>query len=445
MIHKIITAILLIGWNFSAVAQTFPLMENNWNDPSFVKRFMGSYGIHSEIEPRVSFDESEQLSLIIPLVENDVNAAIVELTKFAKPESSAVFDFLLGQMHLQNGNYDLAIVEYEKAIKKFPEFLRAYKNISLAHIQLDQCKKARPHILKVLEMGSADGLNYGFLAHCYFQDEKYATALNAYRMARVFQPDNRDWKIGEAQAFLMSENYNNAIILFDELIVDYPQEERYWMLQANAYMARDDRKKAAANLEIVKRMNKATTDSLLLLGNLYIAEGMPALAYSAFSGALKENKAPEFKKITKAFDYLARASNWSDATLFLTEIKKVYPKNNFQIMEAQLAIGKGNSKQAASILRKIVERDPMDGVALLLLAQNYWDQNDFERAEFMYERAAGLQEFAYEAFRMNARMAVEQNRLEHALGLLQSAAKIKSDDTLQQNIKIIGNAVKAQI
>lgn len=444
MKHNIL-ALLCVGWSFSAAAQTFPLMENNWQNPAFVKRFMGSYGVHSEIEPRVNPDERTQLSAVIPLVETDINAAIAKLSKLAKPESSAVFDFLLGQMYLQSGKYSRAVVEYEKAIKKFPEFMRAYKNMGLAHIQLDQCGKARPHILKVMEMGGADGLSYGFLAHCYLQDEKYATALNAYKMARLFQPDNRDWKSGEAQASLMAEKYNDAIILLDELIMDNPGEARYWMMQANAYMALEDRGRAAANLEAVKRMNKATARSLLLLGNLYIAQDMSKLAYPAFSAALKKKEKPQFNRAQKAFDYLVADKNWPDATRFLTDIKRAYPKNNFQIMDAHLAIGKGQKKQAARILKAIVTRDPMNGSALLLLARNYWQQDDFERAEFMYERAARLKGFSYEALRMNARMAVAQNRLARALHLLQTAAKIKSDHILQQNIRTLKNAVKAEI
>lgn len=444
MTYKILTLLLITG-SFTASAQTFPLMENNWQDPSFVKRFMGSYGIHSEIEPRVDPDEREQLGAVIPLVEKDIEAAITKLTKLAKPESSAVFDFLLGQMYLQSAKYDKAIAAYKTAIKKFPEFMRAYKNMGLAHIQLDQCEKARPYILKVMEMGAADGLSYGFLAHCYLQDEKYATALNAYKMARLFQPDNRDWKSGEAQASLMAEKYNDAIILLDELITDYPQEPGYWMMQANAYMALEDRGRAAANLEIVKKMNKATAQSLLLLGNIYIAEDMSKLAYPAFSAALRQKEKPAFERARKAFDYLVSDRNWSDATQFLSDIKKAYPKNNFQIMDAHLAIGKGNTKQAARLLKEVVNRDPMNGEALMLLAHNYWQQDDFERAEFMYERAARLEKFTYNALRMNARMAVGQNRLKHALGLLQAAAKIKSNHILKQNIRILKNAVKAEI
>ncbi|MBL4801616.1 MAG: tetratricopeptide repeat protein [Emcibacter sp.] len=446
MKYNIITIFLILtGGSFSASAQTFPLMENSWQDPAFVKRFMGSYGIHSEIEPRVSMDERDQLSSIVSLVDKDIDGAIQKLSKIARPESSAVFDFLLGQMYLQTGKYQKAVFEYEIAIRKFPEFLRAYKNIGIAHIQLNQCGKARPHILKVMEMGGADGLSYGFLGHCYLQDEKYAAALKAYKMASLFQPDYHDWKSGEAQASLLAEKYNDAIILLDELIMDNPGEAKYWMMQANAYMALEDNVRATANLEVVKRMDKATAQSLLLLGNLYMADGMSKLAYPAFSAALEKKERPDFKKARKAFDYLAADKNWPAATRFLADIKKAYPEKNFQIMEAYLEIGKGNVKRAARILKAIVARDPMNGKVLMLLAHNYREQNDFERAEFMYERAARLDGFTYEALRMNARMAVGQNRLRHGLGLLQAAAKIKSDDILQQNIRILKNALKAKL
>jgi tetratricopeptide (TPR) repeat protein len=442
-LKTILSSLLFVGCSFTAGAQTFPLMENSWQDPSFVKRFMGSYGIHSEIEPTISFEEQEQLGEIITLVETDVEAAIEALSQIIKPDSSAVFDYLLGQMYLQNRSYKKAIAAYKRAVRKFPEFLRAYKNLGLAHIQLNQCKQAVPYILKVMEMGAADGLNYGFLAHCYLQDEKYASALTAYKNARLFQPDNLDWRTGEAQASLLAGKFTDAVILLDELIMAYPENGRYWMMQANAFMGLENNGLAAANLEVVKRMDKASVQSLLLLGNIYVAQNMPRLAFPAYRAALQQNEKPEFKKIQKAFDYLISGKEWQDANSLLADIKRAYPNKKSKIMEAKLAIGMGNKKQAAQILQTIVDADPMNGSALLLLASNYWEQGDFERAEFMYERAVRLKEFAFEALRENARMAVAQNRLKHALNLLLEAVKIESDETIQHNIRILRSAVRA--
>ena len=73
------------------------------------------------------------------------------------------------------------------------------------------------------------------------------------------------------------EAYTSAISLFDELILDKPDRPDYWLLQANAYMATDKTSEAASNLEVVRRMNKAGPETLLLLGDLHMSQDAPEL------------------------------------------------------------------------------------------------------------------------------------------------------------------------
>ena len=46
-----------------------------WNDPTFKKQFIGSYGINSEIEPRVTAEDVEILEKVRPLMADDLPKA----------------------------------------------------------------------------------------------------------------------------------------------------------------------------------------------------------------------------------------------------------------------------------------------------------------------------------------------------------------------------------
>ena len=452
--YTIICRCLVFSCFFSTIAfaQSFPLSENSWSNPEFVARYMGSYGIDGALSPEVTEAESLIMQDLLPFVEDDVESGIFFLVPKINGESSAALDFMLGQLYLENENSEEAIAAYEAAIRKFPTFLRAYKNIALAYMQNGDCIGAKPHLNKVLEMGQGDGLTFGFLGYCNLQDENYASALSAYSMARLFQPDNRNWKIGYAQSSMEAEKYQDAIVILDELIKSETVNENYLMLQANSYLAIDEQERAIANLEILRRSNKATGVSLLLLGDLYIKNDIPSLAIKSYLAALDVQQLPNFERASRALDYFAREQRWGDAESYLSKLKNVYAEKltenvdriSLMVMEAQIAQGNENFSEAARLLNDVVEQDPLNGKALLLLAQNHKNSGAYERAEFYFDRAAQIDEYAFEALTDNARMAVEFRRFARALNLLNKANSIRSSSTLDDNIRILENAVKAQ-
>ena len=45
----VIAALLIAS---PGLAQVFPLSENSWSNPEFVERFLGSYGMDTDVEPK---------------------------------------------------------------------------------------------------------------------------------------------------------------------------------------------------------------------------------------------------------------------------------------------------------------------------------------------------------------------------------------------------------
>src|SRR5262245_21751955 len=98
-----------------------------WQDPAFQKQFLGTYGAVSELEPKLTQIEREQLEKIMTLMGTDLDAATTALTAAATPQASAVFDFTLGNVHFQKDRIEQAAACYQTAVTKFPAFRRAHK------------------------------------------------------------------------------------------------------------------------------------------------------------------------------------------------------------------------------------------------------------------------------------------------------------------------------
>ena len=58
-IKALFFSVSLLFTTIGLFAQVFPLSQNSWSNPDFVKRFLGSYGVLTEKEPQITSDESE--------------------------------------------------------------------------------------------------------------------------------------------------------------------------------------------------------------------------------------------------------------------------------------------------------------------------------------------------------------------------------------------------
>ncbi|SVC99291.1 uncharacterized protein METZ01_LOCUS352145, partial [marine metagenome] len=58
---------------------TFARTLQFWKDPEFINKFMASYGVKSDVEPKINADEKELFDELIPQIQADPKQAIVML------------------------------------------------------------------------------------------------------------------------------------------------------------------------------------------------------------------------------------------------------------------------------------------------------------------------------------------------------------------------------
>jgi tetratricopeptide (TPR) repeat protein len=413
-----------------------------WEDPEFQKRFLGSYGFRSEIEPVVTSVEREQMEKILPLLSSDPEEAARQLEKITQPGSSAVFDFTLGNVYFQQGELDKAAACYEAALEKFPSYLRAHKNLGLIQVRTGRFEDAIDSLSRVIELGGADGLTAGLLGYAYAAVEEFVSAESAYRNAVLLDPDTRDWKMGLTQAVLRQKKYAEAVSLCRELIADDPDRAELWLLQANAYVGLEQNLEAAQNFEVVQRMGKATPRSLQTLGDIYVNESLWDLAARAYRQALEiEDAEADIPRHLRNVEVLAQRGALEQARTVLAALEESHgdaldeaDRRKTLKLGARLAVAEGDGSDAAEILEQIVELDPLDGEALILLGRHYSSAQDYERAAFYYERAEQLEDFEADAKLRHAQLLVEQSRYDEALPLLRRAQEMEPREDVARYI-----------
>ena len=245
------------------------------------------------------------------------------------------------------------------------------------------------------------------------------------------------------------EKYREAIALFDVLLEKQPEDATSWMLQANAYVGLDEPLAAAVNLEAVRAIGKAQPSSLVLLGDIYMNEGMPEFARSAYIDVIESDQgATRFETATRAADLLVRARAFGEAAAVLASIEKRYPelpeKDELQVLtlRAKVARAQGENAEAAALLESIVQRDGTRGEALLELAAYYRSQGNQEKAILLLERAARLEGYEYRALLDHAQFMVAEQRYDEATELLRRALEIRREPRVERFLARVEQAVR---
>ena len=436
-----------------------------WNDPVFQKQFIGSYGINSEIEPRVMPDEVTIIEKIRPLMEKDLPKAEATLKRQIKPESSAVLDCLLAGICFQQDKMAEALENYRKAVTKFPSFRRAWRNLGLIYVRDGKHDDAISAFTKMIELGGGDAYSFGLLGYAYEARQDYQAAEVAYRNALLLQPDNAQWRIGLTRSALKQKKYEDAVTLLEVLIGRNPDQAAFWLLQAQAYLGMKQPLKAAEDLEAVDRLGKATVDSLYTLGDIYVNESLMDLAVRAYGRAMDADPNQPVARPLRSAEALATRGALAQARQVATHLQegrgKGSPTQNSALgspmqmpepdlrkllkLQARLSMAEGGSSaEAAAVLEDIVKLDPLDGEALMLLGQHYSRQNEPDRAIFYYERAESLEAFEVNAKIRHAQVLVGLRRYTEAVPLLRRAQELKPREDVQRYLEQVERIAKSR-
>ncbi len=376
-----------------------------WNDPVFQRQFIDSYMAETEIEPRVTTSERDQMQKVLDLISSDKMDQAVELLKKSQTKAtSAVFDFTLANIYFQQEKLEQASEYYLAAVEKYPKFRRAWRNLGLIYIRQNQYDKALPALTRVVSLGGGDAITFGLLGFAYASVENHLSAESAYRMAILLDPATVDWKMGLARTFFKQERFGEAIAVCNQLIEAQPDRADLWLLLANAYIGINQPVKAAEIYELVDQMGQSTLASLNMLGDIYINEQLCELAVKSYIRALDKKPQGNADRFIRSAKVLAARGANKESQRLIEKIEKSYgdtvgaeERKDILKLRARLAVAEGAGDEEVRVLEEIVSLDPLDGEALILLGQNYARKGDTEKAVFYYERAASMESFEADA------------------------------------------------
>jgi len=335
---------------------------------------------------------------------------------------------------------------YEQALKKFPSFLRARKNLGFVQLSLGKLMDASKNIAKAISLGEADGVSYVALGYCHLSLGRIVSAENAYRMGILLHPESIDARNGLVNCLLSTNRYAEALALLDELLESKPNDLFCHKARASALQGLGREKEAVVALETLRRMNRLDASGTLSLGDLYHNLGLYEHSLSSYQQALAKKEKLSLPRYARAAKVLINRGSYEAGFKYLEEIQKIFgegysdsDEHRIRMLQAEVRIATGKRKDAAAILEQLIQKQPLDGEALLLSAKLAAEELDFATAALRFERAAKLPDFEVQSLVEHARMLVNAKEYQEAADLLERAQTLSPQPRVARYLQAVNN------
>ncbi len=429
--------------------------EKFWSQKHIREAYIGNYEINVKTEPKLTEAEQEVFREILEVMKTDKDAALQMMLSNITAESSGALEFIAGSLYGERGDVDNAMKYFKMAIDKYPGFLRARKNLAIMLVQKAQFAEAIPHFVKAIDLGARDNTTFGLLGLCYVNGSQYISAETAYREAILLNAEVKDWQLGLAKALLNQKKYQEAIAVLEEILLQEPENELIWISQANAYLGIDDAETAVAIQEIVDRLGKSTAESLEFMGNIYMSRNLNDLALKYYRKSIAKDPKRSVKTHVDTADILVGRGAFEEAKVLINDIRKTYAnrverdqETRLLRMESHIAMNDGNTDVFIPILEKLIQSDPLDGDALMMLADHYTSLDTIEgyaRADLYYERVTKIEKVEVKGLIAWARSYVAREQYGKAIPLLERANTLDPKDFIGRYLEQVRKVHLANI
>jgi tetratricopeptide (TPR) repeat protein len=383
---------------------------------------------------------------VVALLESNGALAVQLLESMMKEKEtpSPAFEFILGNAFYSAGQTDKAEARYRNAVRRYPNFIRAWNNLGVLYYTAGRFADAIPCFSKSIVLGDHDPLTFGLLAYSLEKEEDYVAAELAFMQAIGGDPANSDWKEGLLRICIQEKQNARAEALVKKLIKDHPKETRYWLMNANILLSENRKVEAIVLLQAAAGTKVAGADELTLLGDLYAEQGLVKEAHTTYSELQATSPATGERRLLNYAQMLITSGKLSEARNVLETLnQKISPEGRILLIQARadLLIAQKLWPEARKELETLLQISPFDGRALLTVGRTYTAEGDVDRAALAFEAAARVNSTKYLASLELANLELRNRHYADSVKYLEQALAIEKTTPVEDYLARIKTLV----
>ena len=381
-------------------------------------------------QPTVTREEADHLAAASGIAATNLVAAIARLEPHRGPGASAALDFAVGNFHYQSGAFAPAIDAYQAALAKKPAFRSARMNLARLLLMRDDAEGALAELQQLAAGGQSDADLYLLMGHALLLTDAPVSAETAYRQSLLLRPRHFDTQMGLARALLPQRRPQECLALAGELLAHRPAQRELWALRADALLQLDQLREAAVCLETARRLGAVDAAMLATLGDLHIEAEQPEQALSAYQESFAATNATP-ARLLRAIEGFLLIQNAEGARTLAARLDGMAGPDGAKLdrdlqtqrlrMMGDLARLQGDATAARRHYEALLALDPLDGRALLRVAELHRAGDRLEDAALFCERAARMPGVQADALLLHAQIEVQRGAYPRAVSLIEAA------------------------
>jgi tetratricopeptide (TPR) repeat protein len=202
------------------------------------------------------------------LVEKKYNDAVQTANKSIGENALHPFPYnVIGAVHFEKSQFDLAKINFHKAIEINPEYVPAYTNLGFLFLRIEDLLHAKENFKKALDLSPKNPSNLYGMALAYDQEGNINIAKNFLQSCLEIKPSHTDALEKLAELQLKSGQYSEAEKTGEKLKIY--EKDSADLIQAEAALRLGDTKKS---LSLLKNINSNNPHVKYLTGLCLIDE-----------------------------------------------------------------------------------------------------------------------------------------------------------------------------
>jgi len=389
-----------------------------------------------EREPEMTAEEYAIYEKVVTMLTTNVDFALkmLEAMMNEKEPPSPAFEFILGNVQSAANQTEQAEKSYRSAVKRYPNFLRAWNNLGLLYYTSSRFGEAVDCFSKSVTLGDRDPTTFGLLGYCLEKEHNVVSAEMAYIQALSGDPRNPDWKEGLLRIYFDGKQFGRAEALVENLIKEQPNEPRFWLTYASILLSQHRKLEAAALLETAAAMGATDPEEFLLLGDLYADLNLASEAVAIYQKVPVSAHDRSERKLIQLAQLLIATGKLPEAELALKALKpELMPAGRLAVLQtrADLMIAQKHWPEARQEVETLLKSAPLDGRGLLTLGRTYLEEQNIPRAMFAFEAAYRIPEATYRASLELANIELKNRHYSKTVEYLEKALSIEKTDTVE--------------
>lgn len=295
--------------------------------------------------------------------------------------SSALYELAQYYMFLKQVPQGQAALE--KAVENEPDNYWYSQGLANLYQQQDETEKAAK-LLENMSVRFPDKLDPLYaLLDIYNRQEAYDKVIATLNRIEQKMGKNEQLSMEKFRIYLQMKDDKNAFNEIESLVAEYPMDLRYQVVLGDVYLQNGKKEEA---YEIYRKVLQAEPDNamaLYALASYYEATGQKELYRQQLDTLLLNRKVPSETKLSVMRQVIVEAEQEGKDSmqvigLFDRMLQQEPDDAQVPMLYAQYLISKGMNQEALPVLRQVLEIDPTNTAARMMLLGEAVRKEDYE-------------------------------------------------------------------